>query len=374
MVSISLPEIQAMKRALELALRGRSAVFPNPMVGAVVLDGSGNNIGEGFHEKCGAPHAEIIALSAAGEAASEGTLVVTLEPCCHHGRTGPCTDAIIKAGINKVVLAMLDPHPLICGKGVRQLESSGIEVETGVLSIDAEILNRVYMHYLKTSRSWVTLKLALSMDGRTSAEDGSSKWLSCEASRKKVHRMRASVQAVMTGAGTIRDDNPELTARFTDHPSDKQPARIVVSSTGDIGDSRKIFRNPGRVIIAVPETVSDDLREYEKEYGVEIWEFPSDPGERGFDLTLLLERTAEEGFGEILCECGRELATGLLRKQLVNTVSIFTTPLILGGEGRPAFDVLGIKSMTDAIRLTNVISSLSGTDTHMEGEVVYGVD
>ncbi len=369
----SLPEIQAMKRALELALLGRKAVFPNPMVGAVILDSSGNSVGEGFHEKCGAPHAEIAALSEAGAAASSGTIVVSLEPCCHYGRTGPCTDAIIRAGIRKVVLAMCDPHPNVSGNGIRQLESVGIEIETGVLFNEAEFLNRVYLYYLKTSRSWVTLKMALSMDGRTAAKDGDSRWLSCEESRKQVHRMRASVQAVMTGAGTVRDDNPQLDSRIPEYTGE-QPVRIVVSATGDLGNSRKIFEKPGRVVIAVPESVSGNLQEFQSKFGADIWEFPADSTGYGFNLTLLLERTASEGFGEILCECGSRLATMLLRKQLVNTLSVFTTPLILGGEGLPAFDKLGIKSMAYAIRLENVRSSLSGTDTHLEGEIVYGTD
>ncbi|MCK4672092.1 MAG: bifunctional diaminohydroxyphosphoribosylaminopyrimidine deaminase/5-amino-6-(5-phosphoribosylamino)uracil reductase RibD [Candidatus Aegiribacteria sp.] len=369
----SLPEIQAMKRALELAILGRKAVFPNPMVGAVVLDSSSNSVGEGFHEKCGAPHAEIVALSEAGAAASSGTIVVSLEPCCHYGRTGPCTDAIINAGIRKVVIAMLDPHPNVSGKGKKQLESVGIEVETSVLLDEAEILNRVYLHYLRTSRSWITLKMALSMDGRTAAKDGGSRWLSCEESRKQVHRMRASAQAVMTGAGTVRYDDPELTSRGSEYTGE-QPARIVVSATGDLGNSRKIFEKPGRVIIAVPESVSGNIQEFQREFGADIWGFPADSTGYGFNLTLLLERTASEGFGEILCECGRGLATMLLRKKLVNTLSVFTTPLILGGEGLPAFEKLGINSMVDSIRLENVRSSLLGTDTHLEGEVVYWTD
>lgn len=369
----SLPEIQAMKRALEIAFQGRKAVFPNPMVGAVVLDSDGNIVGEGFHEKCGAQHAEIGALSEAGAEASSGTIAVSLEPCCHYGRTGPCTDAIIKAGIRRIVIAMDDPHPNVSGKGVKQLKAAGIEVETGVLFKEAELLNRVYLHYLETSRSWVTLKMALSLDGRTAAKDGSSRWLSCEESRKQVHLMRASAQAVLTGAGTVRDDDPRLTSRIPEYTGE-QPARIVVSATGDLGNSRKIFDRQGRVIIAVPESVSADLTEFQNTFDADIWKFPADSSGYGLNLTLLLERTASEGFGEILCECGRGLASALLRKKLVNTLSMFTTPLILGGEGLPAFDELGISSMVSAIRLENVRSNMSGVDMHLEGEVVYGTD
>ena len=209
-------ETRAMKRALKLATRGRGSTFPNPMVGAIILDCDGNLAGDGFHRKCGAPHAEVVAISSAGDAASGGTMIVTLEPCCHHGRTGPCTDEIIRAGISRIVIAMTDPDPRVSGKGIKQLESAGIEVETGLLSEKARELNRVYFHYLETSRSWVTLKIALSLDGKTAAADGSSRWISCDRSRRLVQRMRASTGAVLTGAGTVRADDPELTVRLPD--------------------------------------------------------------------------------------------------------------------------------------------------------------
>ena len=371
---VSKAETRAMKKALKLALHGRGNTFPNPMVGAVILDRDGNHAGDGFHRKCGAPHAEVIAIASAGDAASEGTMVVTLEPCCHHGRTGPCTDEIIKAGISRVVIAMTDPNPRVRGDGIKQLESAGIEVETGLLSGEAHELNRVYQHYLETSRSWITLKIALSLDGRTAAADGSSRWISCDKSRRRVHRKRASVQAVLTGAGTVRKDDPELTVRLTDTLSDRQPVRIVVSSTGDFGDSWKIFRNPGRVIIAVPEGVAAQLTEYTSIPGVEVWEFPADPGIQGINLTSLFERTASEGIGSILCEAGSDLSTRLLADELVDSVSIFTAPVILGGGGRPAFELLGIDNIENAIRLENVSSRRSGSDFLTEGNVVYRTD
>jgi diaminohydroxyphosphoribosylaminopyrimidine deaminase / 5-amino-6-(5-phosphoribosylamino)uracil reductase len=366
----SLGEIRAMKKALKLAACGRIGTFPNPMVGAVILDRDGNYAGDGFHRKCGAPHAEVVAISAAGEASSGGTMVVTLEPCCHHGRTGPCTDEIIRAGISRVVIAASDPDPRVCGSGIRQLESAGIEVETGILDSKAEELNRVYLHYLKTSRSWVNLKIALSLDGRTSAADGSSRWISCDRSRRSVHRKRASVQAVLTGAGTVRRDDPELTVRLDDDRHRTQPVRIVVTGSGDFGESMNVFRGPGRVVIAAPSGLQKKMSKYTALPGVELWEFPLCPS-GGIDLVPLFERTAAEGIGEILCETGTGLSTLLMKNRLVNSVSIFTAPLILGGEGMPAFEHLGIDSIEHALRLDNVSSRRSGSDFLTEGEIVY---
>ena len=370
----SAAETRAMKKALKLALSGRGNTFPNPMVGAVILDTGENQVGEGFHLKYGAPHAEVAAISSAGEASSAGTMVVTLEPCCHYGKTGPCTEQIIKAGISRVVIAMTDPDPRVNGEGIKQLEAAGIDVETGVLSEEARTLNRVYIHYLETSTSWIILKMALSLDGRTASADGSSKWISSDASRRLVHKKRASVQAVMTGAGTVRDDDPELTVRLADVPPGGQPVRIVVSSTGDFGNSRKIFNAPGKVIIAVPEGIKDRLNEFKRMPEVEILEFPRDSSNPGFNLSLLLRRTATEGLGEILCEAGSTLSTYLLKNRLVKSVSIFTSPMILGGEGKPAFERLGIGNIKDAIRLKNVSFRRSGSDFLTEGSVVYRTD
>lgn len=371
---VSQVEIRAMKMALKLASYGRGCTFPNPMVGAVILDRDGNHASDGFHRKCGAPHAEVVAIASAGDASSGGTMVVTLEPCCHHGRTGPCTDEIIRAGISRIVIAMTDPDPRVNGRGIAQLESAGIDVETGLLSEKAHKINRVYIHYLKTSRSWINLKIALSLDGRTAAADGSSRWISCNKSRRRVHGMRASVQAVLTGAGTVRKDDPELTVRLDDTHSGSQPVRIVVSSTGDFGDSRKIFRSPGRTIIAVPEGLASRLNEYTEIPGVEVWEFPGESRIKGINLTSLFERTAAEGIGEILCEAGSDLSTRLLRDELINSISIFTAPVILGEEGKPALLQLGIGNIENAVKFKNVSSRRSGSDFLTEGEVVYRTD
>lgn len=366
----SLTEVQAMKRALELARTGRGGTFPNPLVGAVVLDSLGQEVGTGFHACCGGPHAEVTALEQAGSAAAGGTLVVTLEPCCHQGRTGPCTDSIVRAGLGRVVVAMEDPDPRVSGGGIDRLLEAGIQVETGVLLEEASRMNRVYLNFLATGMSWLRLKLALSMDGRSAAADGSSKWLTCEESRREVHRMRASVDAVMTGGGTVRRDDPELTARDVDVPSG-QPTRIVVTSTGDMGDSRKLFREGARVVAAVPETMPSDAKRSLEDLGADVWVLPAIQGGR-LSLPGLLLRTAGEGIGEILCECGGGLATDLLREELVREISVFTAPLLLGSGGVPATGNIGIVTLDGAIRLREPRASIHGRDTLLEGEVVYG--
>lgn len=367
-------ETLAMKKALKLAHYGKGNTFPNPMVGAVVLDSEGNHAGDGFHRKCGAPHAETVALSSAGDATEGGTLVVTLEPCCHEGRTGPCTQEIIESKVARVVIAMEDPDPRVNGKGVEQLEKADIEVEVGLLSKEAQKLNRVYLHYHRESRSWLTLKMAMSLDGRIAAADGSSKWISCDESRKHVHRKRASVQAIMTGAGTVRKDDPRLTVRLEDIPPGGQPCRIVVSSTCDFGGSKNLFTGKGRVVVAVPEGRDLQLPEYCRKPSVEVWELPATGDSGGVDLKELLKRTAAEGIGEILCEAGGSLASLLLKQKLVDSVSIFTSPILLGADGIPAFRSLGVETIDKAVRLKNFSFKRSGSDFLTEGEIVYGSD
>jgi diaminohydroxyphosphoribosylaminopyrimidine deaminase / 5-amino-6-(5-phosphoribosylamino)uracil reductase len=371
---VSLTEIQAMRRALQLAVRGGRVTFPNPMVGAVILDAGGRTVGEGFHACCGGPHAETEALGQAGTAATGGTLVVTLEPCRHQGRTAPCTDRIISAGIARVVVAMPDPDPRVAGGGLTRLREAGLEVETGLLSVEAAQVNRVYLHYQATGTSWLRMKLAASMDGRIATADGGSRGLSCETSRWEVHRMRAAAHAVLTGGGTVRRDDPELTVRFPDIPIPfGQPARIVVTSTADMGSSRKLFRSDARVIAAVPGTMPPGSIRALEDLGAEVWTMaPSSRGE--LDLTALLKRTATEGMGEILCECGGRLATALLRERLAKELTVFTAPVLLGAGGMPALGDLGIVAMEGAFRLRGTRAAVSGTDTKLEGEIVYGSD
>ncbi len=364
-------EARAMEKALGLARLGRRGTFPNPMVGAVILDENGNEAGEGYHRKYGETHAEVFALAAAGERAKGGTLVVTLEPCCHWGRTGPCTERIIRAGISRVIIAMRDPDSRVNGKGEERLRNAGIEVETGLMKEEAERLNRGYLHYGRKGRSFVVLKYAVSLDGRIAAADGGSRWVTGMEARKIVHAVRARVSAVMTGGGTLRRDDPELTVRHLDIRPEDQPAKIIVTASGNLGNAGRFLSSPGRAVIAVPSGTEVRFR-VEPPVRPEIWEIAPGPG--GLDLRELLKRTAEEGMGEILCEAGPGLSTPLLSAGLADSLMVFVAPLLLGAGGKPAVGDLGIGGMDGAVRLKNVRHEICGEDFLVEGDIVYGVD
>jgi diaminohydroxyphosphoribosylaminopyrimidine deaminase/5-amino-6-(5-phosphoribosylamino)uracil reductase len=220
-----------MTRALALAATGRGAVEPNPMVGAVVVDAAGQVIGEGWHARYGGPHAEVVAFAAAGERARGGTLYVTLEPCCHHGKTPPCTDAVLRAGVARVVVAGVDPFPQVAGGGIGLLRAAGVTVEVGVCEAEAESLNAPYFKLLAVGQPWVIAKWAMTLDGKIATRTGDSKWISNEASRRRVHEMRGRVDAILVGRGTVIADDPLLTAR----PAGPRVAtRIVLSASGEL--------------------------------------------------------------------------------------------------------------------------------------------
>lgn len=369
---VSLIEKNAMMKALEIARQGQRNTFPNPMVGAVILNKNGDEIASGYHARCGAPHAEIEALAKAGSAASGGTLVVTLEPCCHSGRTGPCTDEIIRAGIVRICIAMEDPNPSVSGGGIAQLRNAGIDVESGMFKEEAQKLNSLYLHYLKTGRSRLRLKMAVSLDGRIAAADETSGWITGEKARERVQHMRASASAILTGGGTIRKDNPLLTVRHNNMNAELQPVRIIVSVSGNLCLPRRIFGTQGKVIVAVPETLAEKKKTEIKETGAVLWEFK--PDNDRINLRELLERTAGEGYGEIFCECGGTLASELLNAKLIDRLSIFTAPILLGSKGIPAFGDIGVYTMDDAFRLTQIRQKVCGEDVLVEGKVVYRVD
>jgi diaminohydroxyphosphoribosylaminopyrimidine deaminase/5-amino-6-(5-phosphoribosylamino)uracil reductase len=361
-----------MSRALGLAARGEGKAFPNPLVGAVLVDRDGEIAGEGWHARCGAAHAEIEAIRAAGDRTFGGTLYVTVEPCCCHGRTPPCTDAIIAAGLSRVFVGMIDPNPGVSGAGAEILEEAGLDVVTGLLSSEAEMQNRVYIGYLRTGRSLLHLKLAVSLDGRTAASDGSSRWITSPESRCRAHLLRRRASAVLVGAGTARADCPGLTVREVDCPPEDQPARIVVSRGTDTSFVEGMLKDSRGLIVALPQDATADRIKEIEVAGATPWLLPPDYG--GVDLTGLLERTAAEGMGLVLCEGGHTLATALLSRRLVDRVSVFTAPVFLGGEGTPALGRLGIDSIDARLRLGDVSTETLGSDCLIEGEVVYRSD
>lgn len=347
-------ERSAMKRALAIARNGWPGVFPNPMVGAVVLDEHGDILGEAHHECCGGPHAEVGAMLIAGERARGATLVVTLEPCAHQGRTPPCVEAIVSSGVKRVVAAMVDPDPRVSGRGIAHLREHGVQVVVGLLEPEARDLNRVWTHCLKNSRSYLHLKMAVSLDGRAAATDGSSRWISGPHARERVREMRRSSHGVMVGGGTALRDDPSLT---TGGPG-PEPVRIVVTGN-PLPPELAIYSDGGRTITAVPE-------------GVE-WQ---PPGETIVftDLEDLLRRTLSLGLGLVLCEGGPRLATAFVNQGLVDLLSIFTAPKLLGGSGVPLFHDLWVADVGSALVLEDVnVENLSG-DTLVEGRLVYRAD
>jgi diaminohydroxyphosphoribosylaminopyrimidine deaminase/5-amino-6-(5-phosphoribosylamino)uracil reductase len=361
-------EERGMRRALDLAALGGRKAFPNPLVGAVVIGGN-SIIAEGFHACCGAPHAEVIALESAGNGAGKATLVVSLEPCCHTGRTGPCVREIISSGITRVVAAMQDPDPRVSGKGFAALRAAGIDVETGLMEAEARSLNRAYLHYRETGRSLLRLKMAVTLDGMVAASDGSSRWITGEQARARVREMRAASSAILVGAGTVRADDPSLMPG-PDRPEGGFPSRMVVSRTGHLDTGARIFDGTAPLIIVLPYGACPGSAETLRRAGAEIWEIPSSSG--GVDLRLLLETAASRGLGGILCEGGAGLATSLIREELVDEVAIFVAPALLGGEGLRLTGELDIGTISQAIRLTGVEFTPVGEDVLVEGRIVHG--
>lgn len=329
-----------MARALELARRG-GRTSPNPKVGAVAVAG-GAIVGEGWHEGPGSRHAEVIAL---GAGAQPDTLYVTLEPCLHRGRTPPCAPALVEAGVRTVVVATPDPDPRVGGRGLEFLLRNGVEVRAGVLEPEARRLNGAYLQQRSRGRPLVTLKLALTLDGRLAAPDGSARWITSDRTRRRVHLRRAEVDAVMVGAGTVIADDPALTAR--DVEAKGQPARVIVDARGKVAPNARVFEMQGEAIVATTDSSSHDRQTEWKEAGAEVLVLP--PQNEGVDLEALLSGLAARGWLEVYCEGGAALATSLLRRGLVDRLELHLGPVLVG-EGGPAIGSLGIDSLDDAQR------------------------
>ncbi len=339
-----------MNRALALAQRGKGRTSPNPLVGAVVVN-AGKIVGEGYHRKAGEPHAEIYALQAAGANAKEGTLYVNLEPCCHWGRTPPCTDAIIQAGIKHVYTAHLDPNPKVAGKGVKQLEEAGIEVNIGLCAEAAEKLNEIFIKHVSTGYPFVILKIAMSLDGKIATATGESQWITSDTSRQKVHELRDEVDAILVGIGTVFTDNPALTTRLPNEKG-KDATRIVLDSHGRTPAASKIF-NPeseAGVIIAVTPQASAENIALLKMAGAEIIVTPVKDGQVCFKT--LMGTLGSRGITSVLVEGGGKVNTSALLSGTVDKVMCFVAPKIIGGKEVPGvFDGEGIARLRDAPEL-----------------------
>ncbi|WP_199547978.1 bifunctional diaminohydroxyphosphoribosylaminopyrimidine deaminase/5-amino-6-(5-phosphoribosylamino)uracil reductase RibD [Streptomyces sp. N35] len=327
-----------MRRAVALAARGLGSTSPNPVVGCVILDARGTVVGEGFHEQAGGPHAEVHALRAAGDKARGGTALVTLEPCNHTGRTGPCAQALIEAGIARVVYAVSDPDPTATG-GAQTLRTAGADVEAGLLEDEARAGNIAWLTAVKTGRPYVTWKYAATLDGRIAAADGTSRWISSAESRADVHRLRAECDAVVVGSGTMRADDPHLAVRGIDGAA--QPLRVVIDTeAAAVKPGARILDDSAPTLIAVAEDATTDLPD--------VVRLPR--AARGLDIPALLDALYARGVRSVLLEGGPTLAGAFVAAGAVDRVIGYLAPVLLGA-GRAALADAGISTITDALRL-----------------------
>jgi diaminohydroxyphosphoribosylaminopyrimidine deaminase/5-amino-6-(5-phosphoribosylamino)uracil reductase len=360
-------DLQWMQRALALAIRGQGFVEPNPMVGAVVLDAVGQPVGEGFHAKFGGPHAEVVAFAAAGEKARGGTLFVTLEPCCHHGKTPPCTDAILAAGVKRVVAAMTDPFPKVAGGGIAQLAKAGIEVEVGLCEADARYLNAPFLKRITTGKPWVHLKWAMSLDGKTYTQSGHSQWISSVESRRLVHELRGRVDAILAGGGTVRTDDPLLTAR---PPGARVAIRIVLSASGNLPVDCQLLAtvDEAPVLILTTTEGAKNLTVWQ-DAGAEVW--VPEPHHRGREpLECLLYELGSRGVTNLMVEGGAVVQGAFLDAGEVDEVHAFVAPILVGGYGGSAAVGKGVDRIPDALRLVQFDMTPSGVDVYLHGRVM----
>ena len=350
-----------MTRALELARRGLYSTDPNPRVGCVIAHGE-RIAGEGWHRYAGEPHAEIHALAAAGGDAAGATAYVTLEPCRHAGRTGPCTRALVEACVTRVVAAMRDPNPKVAGRGLAELAAAGIEVETGLLEKQARHLVRGFASRFERGRPWVRCKLAATLDGRTATATGESQWITGEAARADVHRLRAQSSAVLTGIGTLLADDPRLDARVEDADCLAPPMRVIVDTRLRTPPAARVFSAPGRVLVATSRDASSAPALVDA--GAEV---VSVPGSRDrVALDTLLATLAGRGVNEVHTECGPTLAGALLEAGLVDEVVAYLAPMLLGDAARGMFTLPIVAAMRDRIDLEIVSVESIGGDLRID--------
>ena len=362
--------VDFMEQAISLARLAQGNVAPNPAVGAVLVKDD-VVVGQGFTQPPGAHHAEIVAIEQAGESARGSTLYVTLEPCCHFGRTPPCTRAIIAAGISQVRMAMIDPNPAIAGKGRGELEKACIETFVGEHEEQARQINEAYSKYITTGLPFVTVKFAMSLDGKIATQSGDSKWISHAESRQFAHSLRHTCDAIMTGVNTVLADDPHLTRRSCGGrggTTKKQPLRIIVDGKGRTPQSAHIFHEAGKTILAVGRPFKSSEKEAFAQLGAEILELPSVEGI--VELKYLLKILGERQITSVLVEGGGILVGSLFDQGLVDRVFAFIAPIIIGGEAKTPVAGRGVDKLSDAYCLERVTTARFGEDTLISGYVV----
>jgi diaminohydroxyphosphoribosylaminopyrimidine deaminase/5-amino-6-(5-phosphoribosylamino)uracil reductase len=368
---------ELMLRAIELARRGEGLVEPNPMVGCVIVR-DGVVVGEGWHRQFGGPHAEVHALAAAGERAKGATMVVTLEPCCHQGKTPPCTDAIIEAGIQRVVTAMRDPFPKVAGGGLKRLAAAGIDIELGLHETEAQQLNAPYLKLVTTGRPWVIAKWAMTLDGKIATRSGYSKWISGETARQVVHQLRGRVDAIMVGRKTAQLDDPLLTARPGEvvksgaGPTAEAPSRvatrIILDSMAGLPSFSQLVRTAGKyptLIAAGPEAPEKELRRLAAA-GCEV--LPFAPPSKYERLIQLLDELGRRRMTNVLVEGGASLLGSMFDARQIDEVHVFIAPKLFGGQkARSPLRGAGIEQVAEALTLDKLQIQQLGDDIYLSG-------
>lgn len=367
---------QFMQRALAVAARGQGSVEPNPLVGAVIVQGD-QIVGEGWHQRFGGPHAEIEALRAAGERARGSTLYVTLEPCCHHGKTPPCTEAIISAGIRRVVAAMQDPFPQVSGGGIRQMQSAGIDVQVGLHEQPVRELNAPYLKLVTSGRPWIIAKWAMTLDGRIATRGGYSKWISGEASREVVHRLRGRMDAILVGRRTAQIDDPLLTARPQPATDEFGPVvrrvatRVVCDSLARLSSHCQLVKTAAKtptIVACGPDAPEKEMRRL-ADCGVEVLPFTA---ATQFERTLqLLDELGRRQMTNVLVEGGSQLLGTLLDARQIDEVHVFLAPKLVGGEQATSpIGGAGVDQLAKAIAISKLACERLGDDVYLHGRVV----
>lgn len=357
-----------MREALTEAARGQGATHPNPAVGAVIVKG-GKIIARGWHRKAGTPHAEAVALKAAGAKAKGATLYSTLEPCDHHGRTPPCTQAILDAGIAQVVYASSDPNPLVDGKGVRRMRRAGVAVTGGVLAVEADELNRPFLKFMRQGLPWVTLKAGATLDGKLATSTGASKWITSGPSREQVHLLRSRVDAIVVGAGTVLADDPLLTARPA-RGAGRDPVRVIIDPLLRASPKAQVFTTAAQVrtIVACGERAPARKVAALDRLGVEVWRVAADA--HGLSLRALLTALAGEGLLHVLVEGGADTHGRFLTAGLVDEVLLYLAPKLFGHGGLTWSGALDVRAPEEALRLDGVTVERVGDDLLVRGRPV----
>ncbi len=369
-VSLNTDDSLYMKTAIELALKGRGYTAPNPMVGAVIVKND-KIIGMGYHKKCGELHAERNALASLSESAEGAVMYVTLEPCCHYGRTPPCTEAIIESRLSRVVIGSRDPNPLVSGRGAEMLKNAGIAVEQDFMRDECDKINPVFFHYITRGLPYVALKYAMTLDGKTASRTGKSKWITGEAARRHVHKLRGYYSVIMAGIGTVLYDDPMLNCRID---GAHQPTRVIIDSKLRIPLDSQICRTAGsyRTIIACADGNTEKAEKL-KGLGIEAFSAPGKDGT--VDMPSVIKYLAENKLDSVLVEGGGRLNESILREGLVNHVYAYIAPKIMGGESaKTPVEGLGAEAPELAARLKNPQITSLGDDILLEYDIAGGLN